>query len=299
MWFPLMKKVTYINDAITNDVTLSYEAKVNYTAQQNNNLQKIEDLIPQETDLLLRAKENATALLTLASEGNIHCIYDEDGRPKEILIMDTNDINTAKKVWRWNANGFGYSKNGIDGPYELAMTMDGAIVADFITAGHFSADRIQGGIIKTSEFEVEGQVVKYASDYTEDDHIRANRITLGIEEATIEDLEKYDLDGDGNITILDVVKIGRMISGEIDSITINTSVKINPLSSQQIIKTNGVSIGTKGLSSKSIKSSEMYSDKYYIKVDEVNGYRPGYDGIFQLASGETVTVINGMIYSIN
>ena len=66
-------------------------------------------------------------------------------RANEILIMNTNDVNTATKVWRWNVNGFGYSSNGVNGPYETAMTMDGAIVADFITAGTINANLIKTG----------------------------------------------------------------------------------------------------------------------------------------------------------
>lgn len=149
MWFPLMKKVTYINDSITNDVTLSYEAKMTYTSQQNNNLQDMGNAIPQETDLLERAKINASEMITNASKGYIYDVYDEDGNRVEQLIMDTKDINTAKKVWRWNANGFGYSKNGINGPYELAMTMDGAFVADMITTGILNANLIRAGVIQS------------------------------------------------------------------------------------------------------------------------------------------------------
>lgn len=146
-WFPLMKKVTYLNDSITNDVTLSYETKISYTQQQNNKYQKIENALPQETELLARAKKNASQLIANASEGNVFFVYDDDGKPKEMLIIDTNDINTAQKVWRWNINGLGYSSTGYDGEYGLAMTMDGAIVADFITAGTMYADRIKGGTL--------------------------------------------------------------------------------------------------------------------------------------------------------
>ena len=145
MWFPLQKKITYINDSITNDVTLSYNAKVSYTSQQSNNLQDVGNAIPQETALLERAKFNASKMLTNASKGYIYDVYDEEGNRVEQLIMDTKDINTAQKVWRWNANGFGYSKNGIDGPYELAMTMDGAIVADMITTGILRSIEINNG----------------------------------------------------------------------------------------------------------------------------------------------------------
>ncbi|MCI8396822.1 MAG: hypothetical protein HFJ52_04020 [Clostridia bacterium] len=51
-----------------------------------------------------------------------------------LLCMDTDDINTAQKIWMFNLNGLGYSKNGLNGTFGTAMTMDGAIVADFITA---------------------------------------------------------------------------------------------------------------------------------------------------------------------
>ena len=72
----------------------------------------------------------------------------------ELYIMDTNDPKTAKKVWRWNINGLGYSSTGIDGRYETAITMDGSIVADFITTGKINTNLIEGYkelILKTDE----------------------------------------------------------------------------------------------------------------------------------------------------
>lgn len=71
---------------------------------------------------------------------------DEDGKPDEILIMDFEDIEVATKVWRWNKEGLGYSYNAAGnaylGPYKTAITADGQIVADFITTGTLSAERI-------------------------------------------------------------------------------------------------------------------------------------------------------------
>ena len=60
---------------------------------------------------------------------------DGDGEPDEFLIMNTPDIHTATKVWRWNQAGLGYSDNGYDGPYGLAMTSEGEINADFLKVG--------------------------------------------------------------------------------------------------------------------------------------------------------------------
>ena len=73
---------------------------------------------------------------------------DSDGAPDEILIMNTADISTATKVWRWNKNGLGYSSTGYAGTYGLAMTADGEIVADFIKTGTLSANLIKAGVIE-------------------------------------------------------------------------------------------------------------------------------------------------------
>ena len=102
--------------------------------------------IPSKNSVLKAAKENATALIHSALNG--HVVITENA--EELLIMDTDDINTARKVWRWNINGLGYSKTGYNGTYGLAMTMDGAIVADFITTGTLDADLIRTGTLKDS-----------------------------------------------------------------------------------------------------------------------------------------------------
>ena len=87
-----------------------------------------------------QAIENATKLISGGLGGYV-IIHSSTGgnHPDEILIMDTDDINTASKVWRWNKGGLGYSSTGYNGPYALAMTQDGQIVADFITTGTMSA----------------------------------------------------------------------------------------------------------------------------------------------------------------
>jgi phage minor structural protein len=72
-------------------------------------------------------------------------------RDGEILIMDTKDIRTATKVWRWNLNGLGYSSTGYNGAYGVAITMDGEIVADFIKTGILDASLIKTGIIQSSD----------------------------------------------------------------------------------------------------------------------------------------------------
>ena len=83
------------------------------------------------------AINRATALITGNSGGYV-VLHDSnnDGQPDELLIMNTPDISTATKVWRWNLSGLGYSNAGYAGPYGLAMTMDGEIDCTFLRTGN-------------------------------------------------------------------------------------------------------------------------------------------------------------------
>ena len=100
--------------------------------------QKIEQA-PDKT-FVQQAVDSATGQIT-GNKGGYVVLHSSTGskEPDEILIMDTPDIKTAVKVWRWNKAGLGYSSHGYNGPYGLAMTQDGSIVADFITAGTLNA----------------------------------------------------------------------------------------------------------------------------------------------------------------
>ena len=67
----------------------------------------------------------------------------------ELLIMDTEDKMTASKVWRWNLNGLGFSKNGYLGPFETAITRDGKFVINSVTANKISAAMIEAGVLSS------------------------------------------------------------------------------------------------------------------------------------------------------
>ena len=98
---------------------------------------------------MAEAIARATDLIT-GNLGGYVIMHDSngDGEPDEILIMNTADISTATKVWRWNKNGLGYSSTGYAGVYGLAMTSDGEIVADYITTGTLNANLIKAGVIE-------------------------------------------------------------------------------------------------------------------------------------------------------
>lgn len=101
------------------------------------------------TSQMQAAVEHATEKIT-GNLGGYVILHDSngDGEPDEILIMDTPDISTAVKVWRFNQGGLGYSGSGYAGPFDkLALTNDGQIVATAITTGVLNANLIKAGVI--------------------------------------------------------------------------------------------------------------------------------------------------------
>ena len=92
--------------------------------------------------------ENATKLITGAEGG--HVILDPSEKPQRILIMDTADINTCKACIQLNKNGLGFCKSSDGGsaktgPYTNAWTIDGNLVASFITALTLTGLKINNG----------------------------------------------------------------------------------------------------------------------------------------------------------
>ena len=122
---------------------------------------------------MAEAIARATDLIT-GNLGGYVVMHDSngDGEPDEILVMNTADITTATKVWRWNKNGLGYSSTGYAGTYGLAMTADGEIVADFITTGTLNADLIKAGTIEdaahNSTIDMTNGVAKLKNLYARD-----------------------------------------------------------------------------------------------------------------------------------
>lgn len=132
------------------------EARTNITdtmLQQQQEYQAELEKVPT-TSAMQKAIANATLLITGNSGGYVVIRNSEDGtanNPDEILIMDTPDVDTAQKVWRWNLGGLGYSSTGPDGKFIPAITQDGSIVATFITSGSMNAGVVTTGILKSQD----------------------------------------------------------------------------------------------------------------------------------------------------
>lgn len=81
--------------------------------------------------------KNATAWLT-GGNGYVMAVKNADGTWKELLFMDTDDAETAVNVLRINQNGIGFSRNGVNGPYTQAWTLDGKLVIGGTNVPSFS-----------------------------------------------------------------------------------------------------------------------------------------------------------------
>ena len=130
------------------DITAKTQHLINY------------EIPTQLSQTVQTAQRIASQLIETATTGYVVL------RPNEILIMDTDDVETATSVWRWNSGGLGYSSTGYHGTYGTAMTMNGQIVADYIATGTMHADRIHGGTLTMGGADnVNGQIsVRNASN---------------------------------------------------------------------------------------------------------------------------------------
>ena len=150
--YQVVERWTYPYYPVKNKIILAATTPNIQTTVQNV-ISSINSSTSGFQQMMQAAIDNATALIT-GNKGGYVVFHDsdDDGYPDEILIMNTPDISTATKVWRWNNSGLGYSGHGYNPPspygYGLAMTIDGSIVANFITTGQLNAGLIKVGRIE-------------------------------------------------------------------------------------------------------------------------------------------------------
>lgn len=137
--------------------TLGGTVQTTLTGSTSSVIKDVEQKLPNT--ILQSAKENASYLINMATNGFITITKDTYGA-EALIISDTRDYTIANRYWKWNVNGLGYWSKNQSGSSELktAITMDGAIVADFITTGVLSTvlirdeDGNSSWNLKTGEF---------------------------------------------------------------------------------------------------------------------------------------------------
>lgn len=120
-----------------NDMNSSMASTIGATSER-----VYADANTEASDLI----DNATAWLT-SSGGYVIAVKNNDGSWKELLFMDTNDVQTAHNVLRINENGIGFSSTGVAGPYTQAWTLDGRLVIGGTNVPSITAYDSHGSII--------------------------------------------------------------------------------------------------------------------------------------------------------
>ena len=164
-FFPVSEMTIYLDKPSNNKLTLgtSY-SKNSLSTKTESNITSIKDKIeelPKKSEILEEAKENASQLIHSATNGHVVTTADEQ------LIMDTADKKTARKLWRWNLNGLGYSKTGYNGTYDTAITMDGQIVGERLIGGSVTADKLSVSYKSSVEKQI-SDAIDDSNDYTDD-----------------------------------------------------------------------------------------------------------------------------------
>lgn len=164
-FFPVSEMTIYLDKPSNNKLTLgtSY-SKTSLSTKTESNMTLIKDKIdslPNKSEILEEARENASQLIHSATNGHVVTTADEQ------LIMDTADKKTARKLWRWNLNGLGYSKTGYNGTYDTAITMDGQIVGERLVGGSVTADKLSVSYKSSVEKQI-SDAIDDSNDYTDD-----------------------------------------------------------------------------------------------------------------------------------
>ncbi len=104
--------------------------------------------------------DNMAASIAGYDGGNMIITNNDQGKPNGIMIMDTDDKTTAKKVMWLNLAGITYSQNGVDGPYDSVWSFErNGFVADWLVAGTLQGVKIIGESGTIGGWEIDKQAI--------------------------------------------------------------------------------------------------------------------------------------------
>lgn len=269
------------------------------TLTESNNKSKndisarIEQIARSTNTRINQAVEHATQLITGGLGGYIVLDLADDGHPQAILIMDAPDKNQAMNIIQINKNGIGFSTSGIAGPYTNAWTIDGHLVADFITVGKLFGIDIEGVNITGSN--ISGGEINIADNFIVDENgltqLKNALITGGSLKLTTDSLVSPKIEvlsqNDSN-TFTKIyshfLMLARSYMGQNYAANISgNNIMLGTYNASEGTITSGVSLSADGnISAKSF---------------EANGAH-GVTGSFSTSDSKTVSVKSGIITNI-
>lgn len=239
--------ISYEYDSITEQYTKLEigSVKANFIDQIVNKIDENNQEYDDKINLIEDAQQEASNIIKNPGEGHV-VIYPSISNPQEILIMDTTDVKTAQNLWRFNEGGLAFSRTGYNGIYELAMTNNGAIVADRITSGILRAIEIIGVNITGSKIVTDGTEFRMTQDNGKLTWFSKefNKDFMALEAGKFTDADvgviKYQIEPGGGFQLLDTK--GNLIISAFDNG--GSAVPWLSFSSETILWSNKSFVGT-------------------------------------------------------
>lgn len=163
-------------------------------ANQNTEIEKK----PSKTLVEKIAADLASAMV--GAKGGSARLLDTngDGEPDELYIADDPDPTKAKKVWRFNYEGWAASEKGYDGPFKMGATFTGGMQAWMVTAANLVTGTIDAKTVVISNLSADsitsGTLDAERID-TDNLKVKAINITGTINGRNVEDLPFSNLSG--------------------------------------------------------------------------------------------------------
>lgn len=139
-----------LHDVLLMSHTLSYNGGVNSTITCYGYTETIRAMSQSPTDNklnllyygLTKGFQEATNKIAGVTGGYYALEFNSAGFPTGWRISDTPEILPTSKVWRFNFGGLAFSSNGGATYSNVALTNDGQINADMITAGRINTNML-------------------------------------------------------------------------------------------------------------------------------------------------------------
>lgn len=268
------------------DAKSSFADTVNKQAEEISNIaSSVIKGQAKATEELKKAILEATNLITGHSGGYV--VLNPAEKPQEILILDAPTIDEAVNVWRWNGGGLGHSSTGYNGEFSTAITADGSIVADFITAGI-----LNGALLQADSVESTAISQHYKSEVTNE----IGEATHSVEQAFIAADEQ----------LLSVItEINAVLTGDITTLETTVSQLRQTVESLTLSYTTKTTGGINNIKNSSglngVSDDWEYTGSVVAQqtADAVNNTTAG--SMFRLRVGtlsQEITTINGQTYTL-
>lgn len=252
------------------------DARTNFAGQVKADIDASSAEIVKKTvtpSFLQREINRATELIRGGLGGYVVFTSNADGQPQEIIIMDTDDVQTAVQCIRINKNGIGFSTTGYNGPYTSAWTIDGRFNADFIATGSLTANLIKGGILKLGGTDNGNGVIQV---FDGNNNLVGKWDKDGLSAIGDLEMKKGDIYGlVGSVPYLEWLLVeGQARLTELDGFSIKKETETSLLSSHSIIPQNTRVLDQCLAPSKIIKSFVFTNDIetsgniFYLDIDK-------------------------------